>query len=368
MFDDLSKDTYILDGFRSFDEDITKEYFYGYCRRAYAVFDHRYQLRNKAGLDFYSLAHEYYIQLLSHDFRQLEDRPKGMKLSTWMTGGFRFVVLDALKAYNKEFENQVTTESDAVLEYVRSTDHEEGMLFQVAEAVASHYHDRKMQEIAHMILYAGFKQKEVAAQLGMTPAAINQRYKKMMDEVVTPFVIEHYSGGLYYGAKAGIMAEEACMEMPSPCMAPDFASKYNDTSIPEQFNRIMQNRRITPDYITTLEENEIFVFGSNLQGIHAGGAARTARINFGAVMGNGVGIQGQSYAIPTMQGGVETIKPYVDEFLAYASRHPGLHFWVTPIGCGIAGFDPEDIAPLFEAARDIENIALPESFWDVLAE
>lgn len=368
MFNDLSKDTYILDGFRSFDEDITKEYFYGYCRRAYAVFDHKYQLQNKTGLDFYSLAHEYYIQLLSHDFHQLEDRPKDMKLSTWMMGGFRFVVLDALKAYNKEFENQVTTESDAVLEYVRSTDHEKGMLFQVAEAVASHYHDRKMQEIAHMILYAGFKQKEVAAQLGMTPAAINQRYKKMMDEVVTPFVIEHYSGGLYYGAKGGIMAEEACMEMPSPCMAPDFASMYKDSSIPEQFSKIMQNKRITPDYITTLEENEIFVFGSNLQGIHAGGAARTARINFGAVMGNGVGIQGKSYAIPTMQGGVETIKPYVDEFLTYASQHPELHFWVTPIGCGIAGFDPDDIAPLFEAAKDIENIALPESFWDVLSE
>ena len=108
------------------------------------------------------------------------------------------------------------------------------------------------------------------------------------------------------------------------------------------------------------------MFGSNLQGIHAGGAARAARLHFGAVMGQGVGMQGQSYAIPTMQGGTETIKPYVDEFVEYARKHPELHFLVTAIGCGIAGFDADDIAPLFEEAKDIENISLPDEFWDVL--
>ena len=128
----------------------------------------------------------------------------------------------------------------------------------------------------------------------------------------------------------------------------------------------MEKKRITPSFISTLNQNEIFVFGSNLQGIHAGGAARMARTNFGAVMGNGVGLQGQSYAIPTMQGGVETIKPYVDEFLAFATQHPELNFLVTPIGCGIAGFEPDDIAPLFEAAKNIENISLPEEFWEII--
>ena len=81
-------------------------------------------------------------------------------------------------------------------------------------------------------------------------------------------------------------------------------------------------------------------------------------------MGKGVGIQGQSYAIPTMQGGVETIRPYVDEFVAYASQHPDKQFLVTPIGCGIAGFDATDIAPLFAAAKDIANISLPKGFWE----
>ena len=83
-------------------------------------------------------------------------------------------------------------------------------------------------------------------------------------------------------------------------------------------------------------------------------------------MGQGVGMQGQSYAIPTLQGGTETIKPYVDEFVEYARKHPELHFLVTAIGCGIAGFDADDIAPLFEEAKDIENISLPDEFWDVL--
>ena len=128
----------------------------------------------------------------------------------------------------------------------------------------------------------------------------------------------------------------------------------------------MQKNRITPEFITTLQPNEIFVFGSNLGGIHAGGAARMARLHFGAEMGNGVGIQGQSYAIPTMQGGVETIKPYVDEFIAYASQHPDKQFLVTPIGCGIAGFRAEEIAPLFKDAKNIENISLPEDFWEII--
>ncbi len=128
----------------------------------------------------------------------------------------------------------------------------------------------------------------------------------------------------------------------------------------------MYNREFTPEFITKLEENEIFVFGSNLGGIHAGGAARVALDKFGAVWGQGVGMQGQCYAIPTMQGGVETIKPYVDEFIAYATQHPEYKFLVTPIGCGIAGFRPKEIAPLFEDAIDVQNIILPKGFVDVI--
>jgi len=124
----------------------------------------------------------------------------------------------------------------------------------------------------------------------------------------------------------------------------------------------MTQKRTTPEYITQLEPNEIFVFGSNLQGMHGGGAARIAYRLFGAIMGQGVGLQGQSYGIPTMQGGVETIRPYVDEFITFAKEHPELTFLVTRIGCGIAGFRDEEISPLFEEAREVENIVLPEGW------
>lgn len=124
--------------------------------------------------------------------------------------------------------------------------------------------------------------------------------------------------------------------------------------------------RIASSHITTLRPNEIFVFGSNLSGMHGGGAARLAYQKFGAIWGQGVGLQGQSYGIPTMQGGVDTIKPYVDEFIEFAKTHPQLKFLVTEIGCGIAGFSVEEIAPLFEQAIEVENIYLPERFWMVL--
>ena len=128
----------------------------------------------------------------------------------------------------------------------------------------------------------------------------------------------------------------------------------------------MYNREYTSDRITELKPNEIFVFGSNLAGSHGGGAARLAYNRFGAIWGQGVGLQGQSYAIPTMQGGVETIKPYVDEFIEFAKQHTEYIFLVTRIGCGIAGFKDEEIAPLFARAYDIQNIILPKEFVEVM--
>lgn len=124
----------------------------------------------------------------------------------------------------------------------------------------------------------------------------------------------------------------------------------------------MYNREYTSDFISELKDNEIFVFGSNLAGSHGGGAAWLAYERFGAVWGQGVGLQGRSYGIPTMQGGVETIKPYVDEFIAFAAGHPEYRFLVTRIGCGIAGFTVGEIAPLFAKAVDMENVLLPRDF------
>ena len=129
---------------------------------------------------------------------------------------------------------------------------------------------------------------------------------------------------------------------------------------------IMDNREYTPDRVSVLKPNEIFVFGSNLTGSHGGGAARLAYNCFGAIWGQGVGLQGQSYAIPTMQGGVETIKPYVDDFIEFAKVHSEYKFLVTRIGCGIAGFTDAEIAPLFSDAIDMVNVILPKEFVDVI--
>ncbi len=135
--------------------------------------------------------------------------------------------------------------------------------------------------------------------------------------------------------------------------------------VPESLT-IIANMDFTPENITRLAPDEVFVFGSNLAGYHAGGAAHVAKERFGAIEGQGVGLQGQSYAIPTMQGGVETIRPYVDEFLDFAQECDQTTFLVTRIGCGIAGFTDEEIAPLFRRALTMYNVRLPESFVRVL--
>ena len=123
--------------------------------------------------------------------------------------------------------------------------------------------------------------------------------------------------------------------------------------------------RITPDMITRLASNEVFVFGSNEQGLHYGGAAKAALENFGAIMGQGNGLQGKSYAIPSMSG-IGVMGEYVKEFCDFAKSYPEKRFLVTEIGCGIAGYSISDVAPLFECCRDVENISLPASFWDFL--
>ena len=125
-------------------------------------------------------------------------------------------------------------------------------------------------------------------------------------------------------------------------------------------------RRIILKEITELSMCEVFVFGSNLEGKHYGGAARTAYEKFGAEWGVGTGPTGKSYAIPTMHGGVKDIKPYVDEFIEYARNHPNNRFLLTRIGCGIAGFKDRQIAPLFKEAWKLPNINFPKEWYPIV--
>ena len=127
---------------------------------------------------------------------------------------------------------------------------------------------------------------------------------------------------------------------------------------------MMENKRYryTPEQIDKLEDDEIFVFGSNPWGVHNSGAAHYALQMCGAIMGQGVGLQGRSYAIPTTYNDIAEIKPYVDEFISFARENNSLVFLVTRIGCGAAGFKVEQIAPLFRDALGLDNIILPEPF------
>ena len=129
--------------------------------------------------------------------------------------------------------------------------------------------------------------------------------------------------------------------------------------------------RVTPEHISKLKINEVFVFGSNESGRHGLGAAKTA-LGWGAKWGQAEGIQGRTYGIPTKDSSVRRtlsiveIKPYVDRFIEFAKNNPDFIFLVTEVGCGLAGLRPKDIAPLFAEAVSVPNIHLPERFWHKL--
>ena len=129
--------------------------------------------------------------------------------------------------------------------------------------------------------------------------------------------------------------------------------------------------RITPNIITKLKDNEIFIFGSNLSGRHGKGAAKTA-LGWGAKWGQAKGLQGRTYGIPTKDASIrrtltiEEIKPFVDEFIEFAKANPNLIFLVTEIGTGLANHTKENIAPLFKQAVNYKNIYLSKDFWFIL--
>jgi len=380
-------DTEIIKGLQERDDRITRDYFYGYCHVAYYIYDKRYNLTTKPGMDFYSITHEYYLSLSSHNFKQLEDRKPSFSLKTWMVNGYRFVILDRLKKYEKEFNVQCLNGKEKIDSSGFDMPADEFQQ-EVRNTVDEICHDVLRRDsvdsiILQMIILDGFKGKEVSAQLGITPSAVTQRYHRVMESVVIPYFKSYFdiplmSIGSSHAIEDSIrsckmLPEKSCSKEASRHLPEEVAHKMDELlsrileekayNMNETFNR---ENRVTPDNISSLGENEIFVFGSNLQGMHGGGAAHAAHLYFGAVMGQGVGLQGKSYAIPTMQGGVETIRPYVDQFIDFAREHPDMTFYVTRIGCGIAGFSDSEIAPLFKEAEFEENIFLPESFWELI--
>jgi hypothetical protein len=129
--------------------------------------------------------------------------------------------------------------------------------------------------------------------------------------------------------------------------------------------------RVTPDSIKILKSNEVFVFGSNESGRHGKGAAKTA-LSWGAKYGQAFGLQGDTFAIPTVNSSISNklsikkIKYWVDKFIQFAKENPDKKFLVTEIGCGLAGWKPKDISPLFKECVTLNNVCLPRKFWKIV--
>lgn len=134
---------------------------------------------------------------------------------------------------------------------------------------------------------------------------------------------------------------------------------------------IIDITRICPEEIKFIGKNEVFVFGSNLSGRHGKGAAKQA-LSWGAIWGRASGLQGRTYGIPTKNASitktltVKEITPFVDEFIEFALANPDLIFYVTEVGCGLAGMKPKEVAPMFEKCIPISNVKLPIRFWHKL--
>lgn len=126
--------------------------------------------------------------------------------------------------------------------------------------------------------------------------------------------------------------------------------------------------QIDPNHEHTPDDPRIFVFGSNVPGLHGGGAAGYARDKLGAKMGVGEGLTGNAYALPTcyMPGEPITLQElvvYVDNFLTFASDHPDLRFFLSKVGCGIAGFDEEVVKTIFQELNVPENVDMPPDWY-----
>ena len=385
MIENLS-DAEILQGLKRYDEKVTNEFFYDTCRIAYCMDDKKYGLRYKTGMDFYSLAHEYYLRLCNNGWRQLEKQKSSITLANWTINGFHYLVRERLNSYFKNHLEESLEErtSKGQLMFDTPADNTQEEVKQMVEEICHAYYgsDRKAQSILRMILIMGMKGKEVASLLGITPAAVSQRYHTMMEKVVRPYFIKYYvepsvlpvpqreyssfSQDISYAQSFSLNTDESDS---STCNKAKRWFKRDKTDEPLEMDMLRMEIiqvRITPSVIQTLSENEIFVFGSDLRGVHCGGTAYQALRSFGAQLGKGVGPQGRCYAIPTIVGGVDNIRPYIYDFLRYVIDHPLQTFLVTPIGCGIAGFTPKEIAPMFDWAKGISNVYLPKEFWEVI--
>lgn len=219
-------------------------------------------------------------------------------------------------------------------------------------------HNNKYDENAVAVYF-------VDTKVGYVPRKDNREIAKLLrqgwEKVFVSYVSDWRGCGKNRHVTVHVMIKP--FQCPAPFGFDEEAFKSYTWAEERQLHYSSHDMRISPDKINSLRPDEVFVFGSNAQGHHIGGAAKAAMSKFGAVWGEGDGLFGQSYAISTMEGLLQTARN-VNRFIHFAAEHQELKFFVTPIGCGIAGYNPLQIAPLFRKAITLPNVYLPRIFWE----
>ena len=202
----------IIEGFRQGNDYFFQTYFYEYCRLAYNIYDQRYGLKGKENLDFMSLAHQYAQYLIEHDWRPLEDHSPQISLRTWMVNGFRYIVLDALKWYKKEY-GSITFD-----EYLRSFDTSGDLRLQfnrIVNEMCDQCLTEKEAELVRLLLVEGYQTREVAMMKGITPSAVSQQYRNLRERVLDPYLRKHFDMELDM-PEVMEASMESCPEMMAP--------------------------------------------------------------------------------------------------------------------------------------------------------
>lgn len=176
----------IITGFKLKNPQITQRYFYGFCKKAYTTWDKKYQLLEKEELDFYTLSNDYYYRIASNNWKELEEERKTASLETWIIGGFRYSVLDALEKYNteqdKKFKSLPLENYSGKISIL--ADNTSNIDFtQIRDVILKDSINKIIFDKYHI---QGYNMKEIAEELKITPSAVSQRYKSIIK------IITHY--------------------------------------------------------------------------------------------------------------------------------------------------------------------------------
>lgn len=359
-FSDLD-DRQIIEGLQRHDEQITRDYFYGFCRIAYHLLDKSYHIRGQEGLDFYTLAHEYYLYLELKQWEPLKRCRTGVKLKTWMVNGFRYLMLDHIKAFERHRHESLEERlmRGGLIESV-GFDEQQLNYGNVVDQLCRELNILAIdRQILISLLQDGYKSKEIAGMLGISPSAVSQRYHKLLNDKIIPYYKqrEHLRPHAAWESTLPMLGSAPALpdqDSAMPNLSEAVSATCFDADIDTTSNRIF--------YKGPQWAHECYVYESNLFGLPLSSTAREAIAHHKALVGHVEGPCGESYAIPTMQGGIETIVPHVQRFTYYAKDHKDTLFTINEIGVD-SGFDAYDIAPLFKEASQLDNVEMSAAMY-----